>query len=217
MERGRLHSSRVGFRVHYRVEPWSPYIEIHWGPLGQAYVTPVGTNEICVAVVTRFREAARTSEVVQGIPFLAEKLRHAEAVTRERGAVTTTRSLDRVVRENIALIGDASGSVDAITGEGMALGFRQARLLARAISEGGLASYQEGHAEILRLPRTMACTMLLLDRWPGVRRRTLNAMARDPALLAKMLRVHMGEEPLRRFMLEHAPRLGCRMLLPSHA
>jgi hypothetical protein len=27
----------------------------------------------------------------------------------------------------------------------------------------------------------------------------------------------MGEESLLRFMLEHAPRLGCRMLLPSHA
>ena len=92
---------------------------------------------------------------------------HPEITTRERGAVTTTLRLHRVVRENIALIGDASGSADAITGEGLAMGFRQAILLSESIAGGGLTHYAAGHAEILRLPQSMARIMLLMDRWHG--------------------------------------------------
>ena len=35
------------------------------------------------------------------------------------GAVTRTRGLREVVRGNVAVLGDASGSVDAVTGEGL--------------------------------------------------------------------------------------------------
>jgi flavin-dependent dehydrogenase len=49
--------------------------------------------------------------------------------------------LKSVYRGNVALVGDASGSVDAITGEGMAIAFDCARTLARSLKEGGLASY----------------------------------------------------------------------------
>jgi flavin-dependent dehydrogenase len=167
--------------------------------------------------MTRSPERARSEEVIQGIPALREKLMHPEITTRERGAVTTTLRLHRVVCENIALIGDASGSADAITGEGLATGFRQAILLGESIAGGGLTQYAAGHAEILRLPQTMARIMLLMDRWHGVRRKALSVFAHDPLLFEKMLRVHVGDEPLRRFLLEDAPRLGRRMLLPSPA
>jgi len=217
LERGTLLTRRFGFRNHYRIVPWSPYIEIHWGPLGQAYVTPVNAEEVCVAVLTRFPGTARSTEVIQSIPALRDKLRHAEITSRERGAVTTTHKLQTVVRGNVALIGDASGSADAITGEGMAISFRQALLLATAISNDSLTPYAAGHAETLRLPQSMARIMLLMDRWPSLRRKALSVFAHDPLLFEKLLQVHMGEESLPRFILEHAPRLGRRMLLPSHA
>ena len=217
LERGELITRRFGFRTHYRVAPWSPYVEIHWGPLGQAYVTPVSAEEVCVSVMTRFSRAARSSEVIHSIPALWEKLMHAEIASRERGAVTTTHKLQSVVRGKVALIGDASGSADAITGEGMAMGFRQALLLASAISNDDLTPYAAGHPEVLRLPQSMARIMLLMDRWHSLRRKALSVFAHDPLLFEKMLQVHMGEESLPRFILEHAPRLGCRMLLPSHA
>jgi menaquinone-9 beta-reductase len=217
LERGTLLTRRFGFRAHYRVAPWSPYVEIHWGPQGQAYVTPVSSEEVCVSVMTRFPGSTRSSEVIQSIPALREKLMHAEVTTRERGAVVTTHRLRRVVRGNVALIGDASGSADAITGEGMALGFRQALLLARAISNDNLAPYAAGHAAVLHLPQSMARIMLLMDRWHSLRRKALSVFAQDPLLFEQMLRVHMGEESLPRFILKHAPRLGWRMLLPSHA
>ncbi|HZD47661.1 MAG TPA: FAD-dependent monooxygenase [Silvibacterium sp.] len=215
LDRGTLHTRRFGFRMHYRTEPWSPYVEVHWGPLGQAYVTPVAEDEICVATVTRSATSARTSQVVESIPALREKLRHVEVTSRERGSITTTRTLRRVVRGNVALLGDASGSADAITGEGLAMAFRQAILLADAIDGGNLTSYATGHASTLRLPQLMGRVLLLMDRSPVLRRRALSVFAHDPELFKALLRVHLGEEPLNRFVLRYAPCLGCRMLQPS--
>ena len=222
LSRGTLHTRRFGFRMHYRVKPSAfdfsnPCVEVHWGPLGQAYVTPVGEDEICVAVVTRFPGMVRTAQVIDSIPTLREKLRDAEITSRERGSITTTRTLHRVVRENIALLGDASGSADAITGEGLAMAFRQALLLAASIESGSLDAYAAGHAKTLRIPQSMARSLLLMDRWPALRGKVLRVLAREPLLFEKLLRVHMGEDSLHRFLLHHAPRLGCRMLLPSPA
>jgi menaquinone-9 beta-reductase len=222
LTKGTLHTRRFGFRMHYRIDPRafdlsSPYVEVHWGPLGQAYVTPVGPDEICVAVVTRFPALARTARVIESIPALREKLRNAEITSRERGSITTTRTLHRVVRDNVALLGDASGSADAITGEGLAMAFRQALLLAASIESGSLDAYAAGHTKTLRIPQSMARSLLLMDRWPALRSKALRVFAREPLLFEKLLRVHMGEEPAHRFLLEHAPRLGCRMLLPSPA
>ena len=52
------------------------------------------------------------------------------------GAVTGTRRLARVYRDKVALIGDASGGVDAITGAGLCLAFQQAEPLGKALASG---------------------------------------------------------------------------------
>ena len=44
---------RYGFRTHYRVAPWSEYVEIHWGRNGQLYITPVAPDCVCVVYITR--------------------------------------------------------------------------------------------------------------------------------------------------------------------
>ena len=54
-------------------------------------------------------------------PGLKARLEKAELGSRERGAITAMHSLKWVYRGNVALVGDASGSVDAITGEGLRL------------------------------------------------------------------------------------------------
>jgi flavin-dependent dehydrogenase len=128
--------------------------------------------------------------------------------------VTTTSSFDRVVHGNVALIGDASGTADAITGEGLAMGFRQALLLRDSIAEGGLERYQDQHADILRLPQRMARVMLLMDRHPVFRQRVLTGFAGRPDLFATMLSVHLNEESLSRVVLRHGMAFG-RLLLSS--
>src|SRR6202011_1137978 len=45
--------SRLAWRAHFIVAPWSEYVEIHWAENAQAYVTPISTNEVCVVMVSR--------------------------------------------------------------------------------------------------------------------------------------------------------------------
>ena len=208
-----LRSRRFGFRAHYRIAPWSPYVEVHWGALGQAYITPVGPQEICVAAMSR-QPGVRLQQVLESISFLREKLAGVETTTSERGALTLTRRLHHVARGNIALIGDASGSADALTGEGLSMGFRQALLLADSLEAGGFEHYAAQHAKILALPQRMAAVMLLLDRSSWLRGRTLRTLAAHPELFREMLAVHVGEQPLPRFVLRHGAELGALLLAP---
>jgi flavin-dependent dehydrogenase len=206
-----LHSRRFGFRAHFRIAPWSPYVEIHWGAQGQVYVTPVGPQEICVAAMTR-QPRVRVGQILQGIPSLHNQLADAQTTDGERGALTLTRRLHRVTRGNVALIGDASGSADAITGEGLAMGFRQALLLADSLAASNLDLYEARHAGILALPQRMAHLMLLLDRFAWLRSRAFPVLAARPELFRAMLAVHMGEQPLPRFVLRHGAELGALLL-----
>lgn len=219
LDAGALLTRRFGFRTHYGIAPWSSHVEVHWSSKGQAYVTPVAEDQICVSVMTRSAESTRSEEVIRSLPSLRDRLQGAGFLTRERGAITTTRRLKHVTRHNVALVGDASGSADAVTGEGLGLGFRQAIALADSITSGScnLSSYEKWHPTVMRLPQSMAQIMLLLDRWPSLRRRALRVFAQDPGLFQTMLDVHLGEKPLRRFLLEQAPGLGLRLLLPSLA
>ncbi len=217
LESGQELSRRFGFRQHYRVEPWSDVVEVHWGQSGQAYVTPVGSDEVCVATVTHTPHS-RVDALLDEIPWLRQKLtpgRELLRTDRERGALTTTRRLRRVAADRVALIGDASGSADAITGEGMAMAFRQALLLAESLATlpqpEALARYNRLHSAILRLPQRMAQVMLMMDRWPTLRRRAIHALETEPQLFARLLGVHVGAESMGHFVVTRGPRFAWRL------
>ncbi len=208
---GKILSRRFGTRCHYRVKPWSRMVEVHWGDLGQAYITPVGAEEICVATVAR-EPGTRMDAVLAGLPALRARLEGAAELSRVRGALTTTRKLRRVTAGNVALTGDASGSADAITGEGIGLSFRQALLLAEAIAVDNLAIYEAGHPAIQRMPHLMSRVMLRMDAWPWLRERAMSVLSGQPQLFAHLLAVHLGERSLGDFLLRDAPALGLRLL-----
>lgn len=217
---GSARSRRFGFRAHFefppemKAHPGSSYVEVYWGDAGQVYVTPMGERRVCVAVISRLHSPATFQRIIDSIPVLRDALLHAKQLTPQRGAVSTTSSFRRVARGNIALVGDASGSVDAITGEGLAIGFRQALLLRDSIGEGNLDRYQAQHADILRPPQRMASLLLWMDRYPSLRRRVLRVFASRPDLFAAMLRVHLSEEALSAVALRHGTEFG-RLLLSS--
>jgi menaquinone-9 beta-reductase len=187
----RSESYRYGFRRHCRVRPWSDFMEIYWGPGCQFYVTPVDGGEACVALITRDPHL-RLDAALSRFPELARRLHAAPIVSQERGSVTVTRRLKRIYRGRTVLIGDASGSVDAITGEGMSLSFRQAILLADALESGDLHQYQTAHRRMRRRPACMAQLMLLLDRFPGLQSPVLRTFAAKPVVFERLLAVHAG-------------------------
>lgn len=182
---------RSAYRQHFRAKPWTDFTEIYWADSAQAYVTPVGPEEICVAMISS-KPYERVGEALRSFPKLARRLEGAPLASRERGARTGMFGLKHVWRGNVALIGDASGGVDAITGEGLCLGFRQAAALADALARGTLERYQAAHRRLFRRPRFMGNLLLLMDRRAGVRKRTMRAMEAAPYLFEGMLAYHVG-------------------------
>jgi flavin-dependent dehydrogenase len=199
-------SRRFGFRRHYAVAAWSGFMEIHWGEACQLYITPVGPREICVVLISR-NPKLRLDDALPQFPDVARRLERQPGgtgafagqpsstpiVIPERGGVSASRRLKAVCRGNVALVGDASGSVDAITGEGLCLLFQHAVALAGALEAGDLGLYQAEHRRIGKRPEFMADLMLLLDSRGRLRRRALRALASHPQLFAGMLAMHVGE------------------------
>ena len=216
LDRGEGCRRRFGARRHFRIAPWSRMVEVYWGDLGQAYVTPTAHDEVCVATVSR-NPSIRMEAVLENLPILRARLEGAAQASTVRGAMTTTRKLRRVTAGNVLLIGDASGSADAVTGEGLALSFRQAHLLAQAIDANDLALYETGHPPILRLSQIMSTVMLSMDRRPRLRDRAMAALARDPHLFGRMLATHLGEKTLSNFLLRDGVRLGWHLLAADTA
>jgi flavin-dependent dehydrogenase len=210
----RHESFRFGFRRHYRISPWTDYMEIYWGSGSQMYVTPVNREEVCVVLITR-NAHLRLEQALPQFPDLSRRLDGAPASTPERGAVTASRSLRRVFRGRTILIGDASGSVDAITGEGLSLSFHQAIALGDALAAGDLAAYQSAHRRLAQRPHLMAKLMLSLDRFPSLRRRVLRALQSDPEIFANMLGMHVGAVSPADFLMHGMLPLGRHMLSVS--
>lgn len=196
LDRASSSRRRIALRQHFAIAPWTDMVEVHWAKRAQAYVTPISETEVCFV----FIGSQRFDSVEQALslfPALRQRLGSAATSGTPLGAVTLSRKLRRVTSGHIALIGDASGSVDAITGEGLALCFRQADALATALVAGDLALYQKVHARLLRLPQLMSRAMLLMDRHPLALARTFRVFESRPTLFPHLLKVHIGYEPLR--------------------
>lgn len=211
LDTSKCSSRRFGFRRHYKVAPWSNHVEVYWSDCGQMYATPVGKDEVCVALLTR-RPHFRFDEAFPYFPALAARLHDIAPDKDFLGALTTTRKFAAVQSRNIALIGEASGSVDAITGQGLSLAFHQAFALGEALRSGNLLDYEVAHRRMARLPRVMSSLMLLMDRHPILRHRAFRALSRDPDCFAQMLAVHTGARSLGEFGIRHGLNLGWNLL-----
>ncbi|HMB51849.1 MAG TPA: NAD(P)/FAD-dependent oxidoreductase [Thermoanaerobaculia bacterium] len=206
---------RFGVRRHYRVPPAEVpgCVEVWWGDGCEAYVTPVAGDEIGVAVLwwDGAVENAGFDPLLARLPRLAERLDGREVRSRDRGAGPLRQRVRRAVAGNLALVGDAAGYVDAITGEGLSLAFQQAAVLIEALAAGDLARYETARRRLARLPDAMTRLLLFVERRPALRRRTVRALAADPALFSRLLALHVRDLPLTRFGLTGAARLAWRL------
>lgn len=209
LDRWRRVRERLGFRVHYRMAPWTDHVEVHWHPDFQMYVAAVAADEVMVAVLCRDPHV-RVAEALEFFPELHERLADAPRTTMERGGISATRRLWVVTQGSVALVGDASGSVDAITGEGLGLAFRQALALADALVAGNLDMYETAHRKLSRRPRLMADLLLMLDGRPNLQYRALHCLARHPQVFRYLLALHVGQirNPIRYFESRSTPALG---------
>jgi 2-polyprenyl-6-methoxyphenol hydroxylase-like FAD-dependent oxidoreductase len=204
---------RFGVRRHYRLEPWSDLVEVYWGDRCEAYVTPVSPREVGVAVLWS-GEKAGFDALIERFPALVERLGSAASVSRDRGAGPFEQRSRPIWRGQVALVGDAAGYRDAITGEGLALAFHQAAALAEAIGRGDLESYGRAVQRLVFLPFALIRGLLLVESRAWLRSRLVSTLASDEDLFERLLAIHARARPLRSLGLGAAGRLARGLLLP---
>jgi len=163
---------RYGLRKHYRIPPWSDLVEVYWSAAAEAYVTPVSPDTVGVALLFAKppRTAApavgangsRTASPAVSVngsraaagpdgdyesrlaafPALLDRLGAAPPASEVRGAGPLRHDVARRVYGRVLLVGDASGYLDALTGEGIGVGLAQADALARCLAAGRPEEYE---------------------------------------------------------------------------
>jgi flavin-dependent dehydrogenase len=185
---------RFGVRRHYQIGPWSDRVEVYWSNRCEAYVTPVGRELVCLAILIH-DPSLRFDQGLALFPDLERRLAAARSRSESMTGGTVYRKTPRVVDGSIALLGDAAGSVDAITGAGITLGLHQAVLLARALRSGILEEYDAGYRRLMRLANGMTSFMLAIHARPRLRGWTLRTLAVAPWIFSQLLSLHTRAFP----------------------
>jgi len=155
---------RFGVRQHFAISPWSDMVEVYWLSDAEVYVTPVGDNLVGVAVLGT--APLHLDEAIARLPALATHLGSATPASEPRGAGplrqrTTARHAGRAF-----LVGDAGGYVDALTGEGLRVGFAEAEAVVRAVLADNPRDYEAEWQRITRSYRWLTNGLL----WTSSRR-----------------------------------------------
>lgn len=174
------HQRRYGLRCHVEVQPWTGFVEVHWAAVGEAYVTPVADDLVGVAVLSM--EHRPLPELLAAFPLLAERLR-GRVQSKVRGAGPLRQRSRRRTAGRVLLVGDAAGYVDAITGEGIALGLAQARAAVAAVADQQPHRYERDWRRISRSHNLLTKSLVLATSLPPVRREIVHIAARLPAVL----------------------------------
>ncbi len=170
---------RWGLRAHARLAPWCDLVEVHWAPVGEAYVTPVAPD--CVGVALLGRGRGTFAQRLSAFPTLATRLGGAE-FGPVRAAGPMRQPVGRRVHGRVLLVGDAAGYVDALTGEGLALAFACARAVAERLASDEPQRYEHDYTAISRRYRVITSALLWAGGHAPLRRRIVPLAARLPWL-----------------------------------
>jgi flavin-dependent dehydrogenase len=186
---------RFGLRRHFELPPWTDFVEVHWAAGVEAYVTPVSPRTVNVAFLRDGEGSEDFDALLERFPRLRERLGNAPASSATRGAGPLSQPVRAVWADRLALIGDAAGYVDAITGQGLSLAFAASSLLMQALPDDLSADLRPAlrrYGARLR-PRWLAYALparalVALSRRPALRRGAFRALAAVPGGFGALVR-----------------------------
>jgi flavin-dependent dehydrogenase len=185
---------RFGIRRHYRMEPWTDFVEVYWADGVEAYVTPVGPRSVNVAFLCG--RGAAFEEHLDRFPTLRDRLQSAQPESETRGAGPLLQRVRARHADRLALLGDAAGYVDAITGQGLSLAFAGAALLMVALPEDlsrdlapALRTYDRGLRSRWLRYAVPAHALLALSRRPALRSKAIRSVAALPGSFGALVRI----------------------------
>jgi len=177
--------SRFGLRRHFAMAPWSDNVEVTWAEDTEAYVTPVGDESVGVAILGG--RGGSFDERLERFPNLRDRLRGMPGGP-VLGAGPLRQTSSRRVSGRVLLVGDASGYVDALTGEGISVGLAQAEALVRCLVANRPDDYERAWWRVTRRTRTLTLLLLAASQRPTLRRGLLPAASRLPFLFTAGVR-----------------------------
>jgi flavin-dependent dehydrogenase len=139
---------RYGLRRHYRIAPWTDLVEVHLTAKGEAYVTPVSADVVGIALLLPRPGGDDFEARLSAFPALSRRLGGAAYGSDVRGAGPMRQDVRRRVYGRVLLVGDASGYLDALTGEGLSVGLAQAEVLARCLAAGRPGDYERAWRKV---------------------------------------------------------------------
>jgi flavin-dependent dehydrogenase len=167
---------RFGLRRHLTLAPWSDLVEVHWASDAEAYVTPVAPD--CVGIAILCGGGGPYDRWLDRFPALRERIGDAPSAGPVLGA-GPLRQRARARRSGRAfLVGDAAGYVDALTGEGIAVGLAAAQALVRCLESGRPEAYEEQWRQATRRYRALTSSLLWATQRPVLRAALVPAAAR---------------------------------------
>jgi flavin-dependent dehydrogenase len=182
---------RWGIRRHVRTAPWSDYVEVHWAPGAEAYVTPIADDCVGVAVL-KSRRGGFDSHLAE-FPALRDRI---EGLPHEpdRAAGPLRQRVSRRAAGRILLVGDDAGYVDALTGEGLGLAFGAAELLVKAVVAERPDTYDRQWRQLTRRYRMLTAGLLQASGFPPLRARIVPAAAAMPTVFAGVVNLLANEK-----------------------
>jgi flavin-dependent dehydrogenase len=205
--RGRV---RLGLRAHFRLPPGMPpprLVDVFVGEGHEIYMTPLPGREVAVAALTEDRDGNARADFARWLEqhqALAERLDGAEQTSELAGQMPLESRARRGVRPGLALLGDAAGFIDPVTGSGMAQALLSTELLAGTIAREGkldaafdtLEDFDRRRRTLLRDTSLLTRFVLGMARRPFWARQTLRLMNAQPDLYGHLVGVAGGTRPL---------------------
>ena len=172
---------RFGLRSHVEIEPWTDFVEVHWSRTAEAYVTPVAPGLVGLALLTSSRGSFE--EQLRQFPELLDRVA-GSAMSPVRGAGPLRQRSRSRTAGRVLLAGDASGYVDALTGEGIAVGLAQARAAVAAIAADQPRRYEWSWRRASWRYQVITRTLLGVAGLPPARRALVPLAARLPVVFS---------------------------------
>lgn len=132
---------KLALVTRYRGAPLGRRAEVHLFPQGYFAACPVDDGQLSVNLVVDFEAVPKGRESLEELfrdklalaPRLRAALEGAERTEPLRGIGPLARRTTEQVFDGAALVGDARGYIDPITGEGMYFALRGAQILAETL------------------------------------------------------------------------------------
>ncbi len=216
LEARRAGRNRYGGNFHLELPESRPQydkVEVHFSKGYEIYLTPVAPREVCVAILCEKAQAKSLAgdrlgglrRLAEACPSFPRDLVDARTISEGFFCGPLRQTVPKVVADRTALVGDAAGFLDPITGEGLSVALVSAKLLAGVISSGlesgdlsaaGLLPYGEAREAGIRDALILTEVILWWIRTPLLPAHVVRNLGKRPEVFEKMLGVAAGSAGL---------------------